>query len=349
MKKKLSILFSIPFLILFLACETEPPSVDSILFFDNVSFDPVDETLDFGTNLAGGSGSSISGTVRNQSGATITLQSLTLSDSQNYSLSEIDLPKELPPESILDFELSFSPVSSGTKTAELSVTYIIDTEETLTVNLTGEGNEAPSAAFGLEVSGASAYPEINGFYERDGNYNSASRYKMTGGTDYFIYFYMSDGQFWGINDTLNDDYPYYSGGVRYGARAVIQVSDNGHYIYPPEFNLNDSEDWHENFSTPNQITFATGITRENDTLKANHKFIDTEGDKESGTKYRWFISSSADGTFTVVSGETASEISVTDHQGSFFKLEVTPADENGFEGSAVTSDPYYVEPVIAMQ
>ena len=352
MKNIISVLFIIILLSAVFSCGTElPEDIAAFLLFDGVTFDADSEVLNFGTREVGGAGSAVSGTVQNLGESSITITALTLDDTDNYTLTPFTLPYELAAGAEADFTLAFAPLSTGTKTAALDVAISAgDVEETVTVDITGAGNEAPEAVFGIDVSGAVAYPEVNGFYHRDGDYGSAPKYNKSGTIDYYIYFYTPEGWYWGINDSFDTTYPEYIES-RIGARCFIgSVSELYPSHYPPEVVNENEAFWRENSEFGEQITVKTGITREGGTLKSNHHYSDEEGDAETGTTYRWFQSATVDGTYTELTEETGSEyvIAFGDDDDTFFKLEVTPVDANGFIGEPATSDPYYVEPEMIM-
>ncbi|MDC7227689.1 MAG: hypothetical protein PQJ61_13065 [Spirochaetales bacterium] len=346
MRKYIFVLFFAALPIIFLSCTVDlPDNLNSFLLFDGVTFDAETETLDFGIVMTGTDNTEISGTVSNFSSDEITVTALSIDDSNNYKLMPFELPKVMAAGAEADFSLIFTPESSGTKNAVVSITFNTDEEATVNVNVTGMGNNAPEASFGIDVSGSVQYSEINGFYERDGNYNSAAKYKKSGSTDYYIYLFNPEVEMWGIDDTTNTAYPEYVDGTRFGPRAFIGFLFNTEQSYfPPETVMSDELEWTENYTGYPSITVKTGITLVGDYLKSNHKYIDNEGDAEDGTTYRWYESYTVDGTYSEISGSTLSSILITGREGSFIKLEVTPVDVNGFAGTPVESDPYWIEP-----
>ena len=71
-------------------------------------------------------------------------------------------------------------------------------------------------------------------------------------------------------------------------------------------------------------------------LKAEYTFEDPDNDAEGDTKYQWYISDTADGEYTKLSGIcTQTVILLDDYVGKYLKCEITPADVNGNKGEAV--------------
>jgi len=324
-----------------------PGDLVILLTVTETAFDPGTEILDFGMRQIGGTEGTLSGSVGNQGEETVSITALDLGDTVNYSLTVSEVPLELEPGAAADFTLAFAPAASGDKDTTLDITFDDADETTITVNITGEGNAAPAVVFGIDVSGAPNYTEVNGFYIEDGTYSSKPKYKKNGTPDLYVYGYIygdSNETVWAINDTYitgTPTLPLYPT----GPRCYIDTTKDR--PYPPERAVADEMDWVENSSAePPVITLKTGITRSaNNTLMSNHHYSDEEGDAETGTTYRWFQSTTGfDGTYQLLAGTDSSRsITYEDDDGTHYKLEVTPVDANGYAGTPVISDPHFVE------
>ena len=91
--------------------------------------------------------------------------------------------------------------------------------------------------------------------------------------------------------------------------------------------------------------YVTGYPYPDMILRGKHEFYANFPSAELSS-YRWLISSTADGVFVPIEGETSPEISVTkDMVGSYLKYEVAPASLNGpVYGAAVSSAPVLINP-----
>lgn len=77
-------------------------------------------------------------------------------------------------------------------------------------------------------------------------------------------------------------------------------------------------------------------------LSGVYKYSDADNDKEYGSKFRWFSSSSENGEYTQISGADKPTFNASSYKGKYIKFEVTPA--NAYEeGEAVLSPAYYVK------
>ncbi len=319
----------------------------SISFENSPNFDSETKTLQFDVTAAQKEETTITGEIGNKGDTTFTINSLILEDTINYKLNSTNLPLKLEPGETLNFSLSFAPQTSGNQNTILTINYTTDKEKSETITLMGEGNYAPTAQFVIEVSGATNYPGVNGFYIKDENtFNLHPVYKKSGSSDYYIYFFAPDGYFWGINPTFDESYPSY-GETANGPICYIGAL-NANTAYPPETEEASNSVWVENYINTPQITIRTGITRDttNQILSANYRYSDSENDSESGTTFKWYKSDTIDGTYTELSGVTGNEytLNLGTDEGKYFKLEVTVADERGITGEPIVSDPYYVEP-----
>lgn len=342
MKYKKIFIILIPVILIIAACPTGtlPGATTnysfSVLFSgDSASYDKTTSTLDFGPVKAGSAGSEVTGTISNDGDTAFSVTAIALGDSAgSYSLTIPTLPYTIEPGKTADFSLAFIPESSGVIPTTLKISYA--DADSVTVNITGEGNYAPVAQFGIDVSD-SGYSGVDGFYVKDGTYGSTPPlvYKKSGTTDYYIYFVSNDaGNYWGVDSALETSPPSFC--------YIGPLSIDHSWLYPPEYDT--SGGWVANIEAAPVV--ETGITMDtgNGILKANYHYSDSEGDAESGTSFQWYRNDTADGTYTAIPSETTSQYTIkpTDY-GYYFKVEVTPVDAKGMVGDTVTSDPYYVE------
>ncbi|NOY08479.1 MAG: hypothetical protein GXP33_06530 [Spirochaetes bacterium] len=359
MKYKKMFIILIPVILIIAACPTgtlpgatpgTTPNYSFSVLFNDTAFNTETDTLDFGPVKAGSAGSEVTGTISNDGDTAFSVTAIALGDSaSSYSLTIPTLPYTIEPGKTADFSLAFTPESSGVITTKLTISYTADTDKSVEINITGEGNYAPVAQFGIDVSDSTAYSQVEGFYVKDGgSHNLRPTYKKSGATDYYIYFLNPDGSFWGIGTYPFDDrYPYFGEGTD-GPLCYIGVLSSANYYYPPEHELASGLNWVENYTNTPVITVKTGITRAlgSDVLTANYHYSDSEGDAESGTSYQWYRSDTAEGTYTEITVATAKQYTIDPNKDydKYIKVKVTPADDKGIAGDAVTSDPYYVEP-----
>ncbi|GEM_PF-3116460 len=348
--KKILFALSILVVLFFVACPTGIiPNFSLSVSFDSTVFDASSNTLDFGLAEVDGQGITLQGRLRNDGDTPIIVDSMTVDDNLSYTIaSGLVFPFSMEPGQPTTFSLTFNPSSSGIKPASLVIGFTTDSKRKITVYLKGEGNSSPSAQFGIDVSGATDYPEIEGFYVKDSTFNSRPTYIKSGSPAYYIYFFQPDGDFWGIDSSFNTDYPWYdtTNKIAYGSIAYLgpmSSADADTFQYPPETEGGTS--WIENSATSSQITFKTGITGKVDDLIANYHYSDADGDAEGTTSFRWLRSATLNGSYSEMAGETGSTytLDMANDQGIYFKVEVTPVDSNGFKGSSVLSDPYYIE------
>ena len=88
----------------------------------------------------------------------------------------------------------------------------------------------------------------------------------------------------------------------------------------------------------------TGNAHLGENLTAQYNYSDSNNDEESGTSFKWYISTDTTGTKTLISGESASVYSIaTSDEGKFIQLVVSPNDGKVFGDSAVSA---WVGPVV---
>ncbi|MBT7928723.1 hypothetical protein HN682_02225, partial [Candidatus Peregrinibacteria bacterium] len=88
--------------------------------------------------------------------------------------------------------------------------------------------------------------------------------------------------------------------------------------------------------TASSVAIA-GTLRVGETLVGSYTYADTDDDTESGSTYRWLVADTEGGSYSAISGATATSTVVSStHASKFIKFEVTPND--GTEaGTAATS------------
>lgn len=82
----------------------------------------------------------------------------------------------------------------------------------------------------------------------------------------------------------------------------------------------------------------TGAVEEGETLKGTYEYYQVNGFKDAST-YRWLVSDSKNGEYSVIAGADGIEYTVTkENADKFIKLEVTPLCEEGIYGNATESN-----------
>lgn len=351
----------------FWSCDPNASNADisdiMTLSVSEITLDESAKTADFGTVMVG-KASTAEVTVKNTSSASITIKSISNDNTSDFTVESDITPFTIEPDAEAGFSVAFTPSTNGSLTA--SVTITLDTEG-LSENITlkGSGNYAPSAVFGITVSGAETYTGINGFYTKEtdsyisdnGIVEDDDRplYKMTSnGIDYFLYYFDSgDGYYWGINDVeLVFEDPYYEEDPAEGALAYIYTEPVNSY-YPPEEDPYGESLWMENYYEEGiedyTITVKTGVTRTDTILSANYKFVDPDNDTEETSTYQWYnytpevADDPVNGDYEAILGATSKTYDIgAPLETTYFKVSVTPVDSNGFKGSETTSDPYSI-------
>ncbi len=334
--------------------ETTPdinPNYDLNLNFTDVTLDDLSR-INFGEIKVGESSETVSGTIENTGDTVFKINSIIVDNTDDFTVSVSELPADLESGDSVSFSVTFNPSDNGTRDAAVTVSYETDAVNTMSFNLIGTGNYAPEAAFGITVSDTTEFTQIEGFYVKD---VSGDYYTMeNAGITYYIYYYDSDGGFWAISDSMDDNvYPHY--GEEFAPLAAIGPLTDIVYYYPIErqFDSSTNRYWEEiiegyRFNSPT-MSFYTGVTRIMNQLIADYVYTDSDDDEEADTVIAWYISDSADGTYTLIDGETAASYNIQSSDvGKYIKAIVIPLDSKGYEGEPVSSDPYYIETLIPL-
>ena len=321
----------------FLSCDNGNTPSDTELPF-TLTIDGTEQdaasSYNFGLTEAEGTGISKTIILTNSTGSDVTVNSLTLSDEVNYSLTSPALPVTTAAGGTAEVTLTFSPQSSGSIDSTISIE-VQGISDPFILDLSGEGNYAPTVKFGIQVTGA-GNTAANGFYERDGFFNTDPNYRRpnytkSGSINFYCYLYdYSDGWFWGIDSTQ---------GLGYPDNTEYASDDWNEYMVPPETGWVDNtiED------TPPGLTLydITGTNaQEDEELTANYLYFDEEGDAEvtADASYQWYRSNAEDGTYTAISGATTETYIPAADSGFFLKVEITPSAATGItSGKAVMS------------
>jgi len=331
MKKCALILLCIS-LVLFvtvLSCDNTPPGGSSLYSIT------IDETVyetstaySFGLTETGSTGKTITLVLKNTGDTDIAVSAIALSDTVNYSITTPALPHTAAAGSTVTTSVIFKPQTSETHAATVSIT-VEGFADPFVLNLTGQGNYAPTVKFGIEVSD-SKNADTNGFYERESALlNNKPKYTKSVLPVYYCYSYENDGYLWCFHNNTDaswENHPLYD-------------EDRSGVMVPPV------DGWLDSVSDPQplkvsryDITGTGGFT--NELLTANYKYYDAEGDIEDSVSYQWYASDTENGTYTAISGETGKTYTPSDKSGKYIKVEVTPTAKTGITaGTPVMSSP----------
>ncbi|MBF9019005.1 MULTISPECIES: hypothetical protein [unclassified Oceanispirochaeta] len=296
-------------------------------------------SYDFGLAEAKSTGITKTIILTNSTEFEITVKSITLSDEVNYSLITPTLPLTTAVDGTAEVKLTYSPQASGSQDSTISIE-VDGLTDPYILNLTGEGNYAPTVKFGMKVSGAEN-SAANGFYDRDGFYSNYPNYTMAG-NDYYMRFFDNDW-FWGIGSTQGLDGPEYTteSKVTYmvppesGWTVIPSVIPNGARLpLTPLTPLSDPSDLS---ITHYDISGTTGEI--DDELTANYLYFDTEGDAEAttSTSYQWYRSDSEGETYTAITEATSKTYTPNNDfdSGHYLKVEITVTASTGITTESV--------------
>jgi hypothetical protein len=327
-----------------LSCDNGDTTLPYGITIEDVEYDTAG-TYDFGLTEAENGSKTVTLTLTNTGEADLTVTNVELSDLTNYSLTTPELPLTAAPEASVEPSVTFNPQASGDMPATISIT-VEGLTDPFVLNLSGEGNYAPSIKFGIQVAGAGT-ADANGFYEKDGSHTcvipdvsieTRALYTKTGSSNYYCYIYYNGVHVpfaWCLDDSMNADsgnppeYEYvgpdYNLMVPPAGGWTIGTGDDG----PPTVTRYD-------------ITGLKGYTTED--LTANYLYSDIDGDAENsgGVTFQWYRSATENGTYTAISGATAKVYTPPDpgHVDHYLKVEITPAADTGItSGAPIMSSP----------
>ena len=297
-----------------------------------------DGILDFGMVQAEAESETVSITITNIGDEDISVSSITISDSDNYTLGLPELPGVIAPGDTTQYSLTFEPMASGDLDAIVSIA-ALDSAEPAELEVTGEGNYPPVPRFGMTVSGV-GIAAANGFYERngfkDGGFVRRPLYTFAG-TPYNIYvFDESDGDNWGLDNTLTAEYPDYP---LYSATGL-----NDAMVPPP-----DPADWQISDGGVAPVPAIThqdisGVNPEvGELLTAYYLYFDEDGDPEAAGSavFQWYRGDSETGPFSAISGATSQTYTTgISDANRYIKVGITLTAESGITaGEEVLSSP----------
>jgi hypothetical protein len=268
--------------------ETALDATSPIVFtIDGTEYE-TEASYDFGFVDPDSTGITKTITLKNTGDNEITVTSITLSDDVNYSLTIPALPSTTAVDGTAEVVLTFRPQGSGDLNATVSI-QVDGIDDPFVLNLTGEGNYAPTVKFGIKVSGAGT-DNANGFYERLGFKNLYPYYETTTIPKYYC-FYKDPNTGWVVSSSI-DTLPEYS--VLDDVRDPMVPPTSGWVIASgdspaPSLTLHDIAE------TENAVELP---------LTANYLYSDAEGDAEASTTYQWYNSSDGE-NFTEISGATS--------------------------------------------
>jgi hypothetical protein len=206
-------------------------------------------SISFGDVSVGLLSSSSAITITNVSGAPVQLNSPTLTDSQNFSLTPMTTcPTSLASDATCSVFVRFNPVSSGSKSSTLSVT-TNSAGLTLTANLTGQGvvllgDSSTSPAISGEALRAARPGITSGFYwlDPDGAGGNAAfrtyvNYTLAGGDWVLVRKIGNTGGFGVFNDNLagtqilSGYLADLAAGVSWAGKFDYFVDQNSEYLF----------------------------------------------------------------------------------------------------------------------
>jgi hypothetical protein len=278
-------------------------------------------TFDFGPVDPDTGPATVTATIVNVTEGDITVASIAV-DEASFQLETPEFPTTyLPGESVV-VSLSFDPADSAVVAGVLTVT-LADLAVPFGLNLLGEGNYPPTAREAIVVSGAGT-ALADGTYYRDGTLNVdldgvPIPYYENPVTGYRIFGEDGDGIDWGIDassDGTDILYRQYSGVV--GPESDGWSTQNGDAPAPVSVGPFTMDDMY--------------IVYPGDLIEGSYVFDDTEGDSEGLSLYQWLRSDTSDydGTYSPISGATASDYTVVEADGDrYLMLEITPVAETG--------------------
>lgn len=329
MKKCALILLCIS-LVLFttvLSCENNPPGASSLYSITiNETDYAASATYNFGLTESGSAGKTITLVLKNTGDTDITVSAVTLSDAAHYSVTTPALPQSAAAGSTVETSVTFKPQASGILSSTISIT-VDGFSAPFVLNLTGEGNYAPTVKFGIEVSDSNN-ADTNGFYERESALlNNKPKYTKNVLPVYYCYSYENDGYLWCFHNNTDASWE----------NRPLYDEDRSGVMVPPVDGWLDSESAAQPLKvTRYDITGTSGYS--NELLTANYKYYDADDDAEDSVSYQWYVSDAENGTYTAISGETGKTYTPSDKGGKYIKVEVTPAAKTGItEGAPVMS------------
>ena len=296
---------------------------------------------DFGVVEAEAGTAEVKATFTNTGEGPVTVTSVVLSDTENYSLSDIAAPVTYEISDSSEVSCTFQPQGSGTFNAEITVDSD-QLEAPLVVSLTGEGNYAPVLGTGMMVY--DEVPAIAGFYAEDGEENGKPKYRKSDGSGYVMYYFVPPP-------------------MSFMPRLVAAPA-SGWVIHDEAVSIVSSSEAQrnseENPATPDQVTawndvngnpynlinivdntpgpaVSGGTYEPGTTIYVYYLFEDTESDPEGSSAVQWYHYN--DGTPAAIPGETGTSYTVQSGDSTAgILVEVTPAAETGItEGEPVKS------------
>jgi hypothetical protein len=199
------------------------------------------------------------------------------------------------------------------------------------------GDNLPSASFpptGYEVSGAGS-SEVDGYYTASGTFVANLMYRQTGGSYLLFNFWAGadPDRRWLIDNVLPSSTPTLGSLPYYG--PPTPSSPEGDYTEGTGL-----------FPGPTVLRMPiSGSTAVGSELTAHYIFSDPNGDADLST-FQWQSSSDGITGWTDIGGEISTSYKTKDpDDGSkWFRIRVTPVDDNGDSGTPVLSDPLQIGP-----
>lgn len=230
--------------------------------------------------------------------------------------------------------------TGGTKPDKASATPVYAINDVSAVNMElipipeGIDNEADSRETATEIS-IDTYVEgrINGVDDFDyfkftvpqGGY-----YNIDTQSDEDVSIYLYNNIDWIL---YNDGYESLTNGYFNEGTHYLLICSNNYYYGDYSFRVSS-----QHKPTASNVGIS-GTAKVGSTLTGRYTYSDIDGDKETGSTYRWLRSDAANGTYTAITGAAAKTYKLTQSDlGKYIKFEVTPKAANQPAiGATVTS------------
>lgn len=300
---------------------------------------------DFGAvDPASSTGSTVSFTIRNDDNYNLSVDSISVSDTADYSVGFTKL--SLDPGATGTYSLTFKPATSGQKDATVTIT---SGSNSAKLSVTGDGNSAPVVTFQLVLTGTDSVDtggfDLNGTYTWDWNTGQYGSYVLNASTPFYVW--MSSGANWDLANAPDEsgvpvinfdstyNSPQYDGWVDYTNQGVT----------PPTVDSTTTSGIQDQTNPTQQVNspIANG-----DVLIVNYHYSDADADPVNGAGFAYEWQGSTDplfGTTTILSTASTYTVNSADFTGIgayYLRVIITPAATAGVKTGAKTASPPFV-------
>ena len=280
-----------------------------------------DATFDFGPVDPAAGPATVTAGIVNITERNVTVTALSVNNVV-FAVETPALPATIAAGESAEVSLSFDPENSENLEGILSVT-IDRADIPFVLNLRGEGNYAPVAEVIVNVTGG--IPDMTGIYELSSE-PSPDGYRVYAVPDNSYTLYGMDAEGyprWHLDTDLDD-----------GNGHLCEYASSRDGLSAPSV---PSSDWSPIDcevapDTVGEIGSPSAFLMEDDTVTANYRYSDAEGDPAGTPLYQWYRSDTADptGSYTAITG--AASVSYTLVFGDVerhLQVLVTPLAQNG--------------------